>query len=155
MPSMNIIFTGRNEVVAKVMFLHVCVILFTGGVSRQGEPPPRQGEPPLAGRPPHWEGRPPLRAGRTPQAGRTPLPRSRHPPGRETTPPGRENPPYPRAGRNPPGADTPQSRLQHTVYEWPVCILLECILVNIDLMDMVGDTFILVKPYRHLHETFH
>ena len=29
-----LIFTGRNEVVAKVMFLHVCVILFTGGVSR-------------------------------------------------------------------------------------------------------------------------
>ena len=25
------IFTGRNEVLAKVIFLHVCVILFTGG----------------------------------------------------------------------------------------------------------------------------
>ena len=30
--SNNNIFTGRNEVVAKVMFLQVCVILFTGGV---------------------------------------------------------------------------------------------------------------------------
>ena len=27
-----LIFTGRNEVLAKVIFLHVCVILFTGGV---------------------------------------------------------------------------------------------------------------------------
>ena len=42
------LITGRNEVVAKVMFLHVSVILFTGGVSRQGEPPPqtRQGDLP-------------------------------------------------------------------------------------------------------------
>ena len=39
------IFTGRNEVVAKVMFLHVSVILLTGGVS--GEPPPGPGRPPL------------------------------------------------------------------------------------------------------------
>ena len=45
------IFTGRNEVVAKVMFLHVCVILFTGGVSGKGEPPPEQ-TPPRADTPP-------------------------------------------------------------------------------------------------------
>ena len=44
--------TGRNEVVAKVIFLHVCVILFTGGVSGQGEPPLRQGEPPPGADPP-------------------------------------------------------------------------------------------------------
>ena len=64
--------TGRNEVVAKVMFLHVCVILFTGGVSGQ-ESPPRQGELPLG----------------------ADTPQSRHPPGqgepshhpREQTPP--------------------------------------------------------------------
>ena len=30
------IFTGRNEVVAKVMFLHMCVILFTGGCLLMG-----------------------------------------------------------------------------------------------------------------------
>ena len=36
------IFTGRNEVAAKVMFLHVSVILFTGGVS--GEPPGDQAD---------------------------------------------------------------------------------------------------------------
>ena len=54
------------------MFLHVCVILFTGGVSRQGEPPgqrepPWQGEPPLAGRtPPDQADTPPPRTRRTP-----------------------------------------------------------------------------------------
>ena len=31
--SRRAIFTGRNEVLAKVMFLHVSVILLTGGVS--------------------------------------------------------------------------------------------------------------------------
>ena len=39
-----IIFTGRNEVVAKVIFLHLFVILFTGGVLPQcmlGYHPPR------------------------------------------------------------------------------------------------------------------
>ena len=29
-----ILVTGRNEVLAKVIFLHVCVILFTGGLAR-------------------------------------------------------------------------------------------------------------------------
>ena len=83
--SYNVIFTGRNEVVAKVTFLHVCMILFTwGGVSGQGEPP---------------------------QAGRTPPeqqpPRSRHPPGAD--PPGADPPPGSRHpwSRHPPGADTP------------------------------------------------
>ena len=52
------LITGRNEVVAKVMFLHVCVILFTGGgVSRQtplgpGRPPPDQADPPGRENPP-------------------------------------------------------------------------------------------------------
>ena len=39
------IFTGRNEVVAKVIFLHLSVILFTGGVvshkALRQTPPPR------------------------------------------------------------------------------------------------------------------
>ena len=54
-------------------------------------------------------------------------PRSRHPPGADTPP----------RSRHPPGADPPRSRhppgsrLQHTVNERPVRILLECILVNI------------------------
>ena len=86
------IITGRNEVVAKVMFLHVCVILFTGGVSRQGEPPPRAGrtppseKPPRQGEPPPGRETPPradtLRDQTPPRT--TPLgretPRSRHPP---------------------------------------------------------------------------
>ena len=84
---MLVVITGRNEVVAKVMFLHMCVILFTGGC---------------------------LQAGRTPW-------------------PGRENPPG-QTGRTPPWArqgEPPRlgCRLQYTVYERPVRILLECILV--------------------------
>ena len=47
----TLIITGRNEVVAKVMFLHVCVILFTGGVSRQAPPGTRQTPPDQAGKP--------------------------------------------------------------------------------------------------------
>ena len=109
------IITGRNEVVAKVMFLHVSVILYTGGLRRtpprtretpppgtrqttpdQGEPPPRENPPWDQGEPP-WQGEPP---------------------------PSRENPPA-RTKENPP----PGRRLQHTVNERPVCILLECILV--------------------------
>ena len=64
------IITGRNEVVAKVMFLQVSVILLTGGC--------------------------------LPQCMLGYHPQSRPPPG---------------------------SRLWHTVNEWPVRILLECILV--------------------------
>ena len=48
------IFTGRNEVVAKVIFLHLSVILFTGGRLPQcmlgyhplGADPPRADPPP-------------------------------------------------------------------------------------------------------------
>ena len=97
--------TGRNEVVAKVMFLHVSVILSTGG-GLQGEAPwtgrpPDQADPPWAGKPPPGPGRPP-QTGQTPRAGRTPPGPCRPPPG---------------------------SRLQNTVYERPVRLLLECILV--------------------------
>ena len=47
------IFTGRNEVVAKVIFLHLSVILFTGG-----PPPPQPGRNPPGTRPP-CQGEPP------------------------------------------------------------------------------------------------
>ena len=68
----------------------------------------------------------------------TPL-RTRQTPPEQADPPGPGRPPIP--GRHPPGADTippqtrqtplpPGSRHQHTVYEWPVRILLECILVS-------------------------
>ena len=93
-----IIFTGRNEVVAKVIFLHLFVILFTGeGVLPQCM---------LEYQPP------PLGTRQTP-------PRS-DPPSLDQTPP-----PPPGPGRPP-----LKSRLQHTVYERPVRILLECILVH-------------------------
>ena len=93
-----ILVTGHNEVVAKVMFLQLCVIQFTGGspagrTSWAGRPP-WQGAPPGRKTPqqgePTWQGEPPGRE--TPLAGRTPLP------GKET-PLSRENPP---AGRTPP-----------------------------------------------------
>ena len=80
-------------------------------------------------------------------------PQSRHPPEQTPPPPGSDTPPAdtppgvdnPRSrhhsprgqtppGANPPGSDRPGSRLQHTVYERPVCILLECILVFIGLL---------------------
>ena len=73
------VITGRNEVVAKVMFLQVSVCPQGGRVSASvhaGMPSPHQGDPP----------------------------------GTRKTP-------------------SPGSRLQHTVYERPVRILLECILV--------------------------
>ena len=60
---MKIFFTGRNEVVAKVMFLLVSVILSTGGGPGKETPlgrrPPTARSPP-AGRPP-WQGGPPGR----------------------------------------------------------------------------------------------
>ena len=45
-----VFITGRNEVVAKVMFLHVCVIVFIGGGLRAGRTLPGQGENPPPGR---------------------------------------------------------------------------------------------------------
>ena len=72
--------TGRNEVVAKVIFLHLSVILFTGGGGGSAS----------------------IHAG-------IPTPPDHTPPEQTPLPPG--------------------SRLQHTVYERPVRILLECILV--------------------------
>ena len=76
------IITGHNEVVAKVMFLHVCVILFTGfsgdppGPGRPSlgpgrPPPPDQADPPGSGRNPPDQADPP-RPGRHPPAGRIP-----------------------------------------------------------------------------------
>ena len=93
--SLDQVFTGRNEVVAKVMFLHVSVILSTGGVSRQGEPPPPgQGAPRTKGEPPRTRQTPPDQG---------------EPPRDRENPPGpRENPPD--QGEPPDQADTPQTR---------------------------------------------
>ena len=87
--------TGRNEVVTKAMFLHVSVILFTGGVSRQGEPPwtgrtpPDQADhpPPRVGRNPPGPGRP--HHSPPPRQGRLPLGRGEPPQTRQKSPPGK------------------------------------------------------------------
>ena len=103
----TVLITGRNEVVAKVIFLHLFVVLFTGGgfcLHACWDTPPGADNPP-PGRPLPDQGAPPDQA---PPGTRQTPPRTRHPP--EQTPP-------------------PGSRLQHTVYERPVRILLECILV--------------------------
>ena len=103
------LITGRNEVVAKVIFLHLFVILFSG---RGGSASMHAGIP-------------------------TPPDQTPHPPRDQADPPGPGSSPYPPdqtpplgPGRPPrPGRHAPRERLQHTVYERPVRILLECILV--------------------------
>ena len=119
-PSPVQIITGRNEVVAKVMFLHVCVCPQGGRVSASVHA--GMTDPPEPGRHPPRPGRAPPGPGRPPRPGRTP-------PDQAEPPRTRQNPPRP--GRHPPGPGRPPpgSRLQHTVYERPVRILLECILV--------------------------
>ena len=111
-----ILITGRNEVVAKVIFLHLSVI---HSVHRGGSASVHAGIPPPPG-----PGRPP----RTRQT----------PPGTRQTPPG--------PGRHPPGTrQTPPpatSRLQHTVYERPVRILLECILVLVHHLGLVLSCYV-------------
>ena len=82
------IFTGRNEVVAKVMFLQVCVCPQGGRVSASvhaGKPYP---PPPGPGRPPQMENPPGIR--QTPWDGE-PFPRTRQ----TTTPLGPGRPPHP------------------------------------------------------------
>ena len=110
------------------VFTAVCDSVYRGGSAK--ETPPRR-RPPLPRRPPPQEGGPPKKEA---------PPRRRHPPGEHPPrrrPPKKETP----RRRHPPEGDTPQegdpprrrhpppSRLRHTVNEWPVCILLECILV--------------------------
>ena len=103
--SLWMVITGRNEVVAKVMFLLKSVILSTGRVSGR-ENPPWQGDPP--GKEAPWQGiTPPGRE--TPLARR--LPQQGEPPG-QGDPPGYRDPPgkeNPLAGR-PPWQGEPPSR---------------------------------------------
>ena len=58
------IITGRNEVVAKVMFLHVSVILLTGGGLRGT--PPDQTDPPGPRKTPRTKENPPWDQGEPP-----------------------------------------------------------------------------------------
>ena len=122
-----ILFTGRNEVVAKVMFLQVSVIHSVHrGVSRnppswdQAEPPWDPGDLPGPRRPPWDQGDPP-------RPRRPPGPR--RPPQTKENPPDQGDPPGPRRTPPDPGDPPTGRRLQHTVNERPVRILLECILV--------------------------
>ena len=114
--------TGRNEVVSKVIFLHLSVIHSV----HRGEgvclnacwDTPWTRHPPPQSRHPRTRHPPPPGAD-TPTPEQTP---------REQTPPQEQTPPReqtPTEQTPPP----PESRLQHTVYERPVRILLECILV--------------------------
>ena len=83
------IFTGRNEIVAKVIFLHLSVILFMGGVSASvhaGIPTLPDWTPPRADTPPREQ---------TPSLGAD-TPQSRNPPGADSPP-----------GADTPGVDTP------------------------------------------------
>ena len=93
--------TGRNEVVAKVIFLHLFVILFRGVCLSACWDTPRS-------RPP-WST--PPRADTPPEPGT--------PPGTKYSPPGLSTPPGTKY--TPPG-----SRLRHMVNEQPVRILLSC-----------------------------
>ena len=141
--------------------------------------PPDQAGPPQAGRtpPPDLAGRTPAGPGRDPPqdlAGRTPPRPGRPPPGTwqgeppprtwqgEPPPgPGRENTP-PRPGRPPPQdqADPtpppppPGRRLQRTVNERPVRILLECILVNklSTILEIVSCRFLDVRKATYTHD---
>ena len=126
------IITGRNEVVAKVIFLHVSVINSVRGegvcLSACWDTPPGTRQTP--------PGPDPLQTRQTTPPGTrltTPLDQADHPlprdqadapMTRQTTPP-RDQADPPSDQADPP----PGSRLQHTVNERPVRILLECILV--------------------------
>ena len=115
---------------AKVIFSQACVknSVHGGGgclpqcmlgytTTTREQTPPQSRHPPRADIP----------LGADPPAADTPQsrhPQTRHPPRPGTHPPGADTPPGP-GTPHPPG-----SRLQHTVNERPVRILLECILVN-------------------------
>ena len=107
---MAYIFTVRKRSCEKVMFLHLSVILFTGG---RGVHPP-------------WQTQPPGR--HTP----SPTPRQTPPTWTDTYPPGRHPP-----RQTPPRQTTPQQTPPWQTYplplrqplQWTVRILLECILV--------------------------
>ena len=97
------IFTGCNEVVAKVIFLHLSVILFTGGCLSQcmlGYHTPLGADTPQSRKHSPPEQTPPTPPEQTP-------PGSRHPP--EQTPPGDRHPlrQTPPQSRHPPGTRHP------------------------------------------------
>ena len=125
------------------VFTRVCNSVHREGVclSSCWDTTPEQTPTPLEQTPPPEQtpqNTPPLGAdtppGADPPGSRHPL-RNRHPP-EQTHPPGADTPPR---ADTPPGTDTPppESRLQHTVNERPVRILLECILVQTVIAKLV------------------
>ena len=112
------------------MFSQVSVILSTGG-SPENPPWTRQTTPPP---PPPGPRRTPPGPRRTSLGPRRTPPDQGEPPGTKENPPRtrtKENPPTKESPPTPPGPrrTPPGRRLQHTVNERPVRILLECILV--------------------------
>ena len=100
------IITGRNEVVAKVMFLQLCVILFTGvSASVHAGMPPCQGDPPKEASP---LPRKPPQEGGTPHKEAPPSPKKEAPP-QEGDPPRRRHPPE----GDPPKMEAPPKKEAH------------------------------------------
>ena len=93
-----IVITGRNEVVAKVMFLQVCVCpQWGGGCLPQCmlgcQTPPTRQTPPGPGRTPPGPGRPPRDQPHTPRPGRPPQTKQTPPRDQADTPPDQADPP--------------------------------------------------------------
>ena len=105
------LITGRNEVVAKVIFLHLFVILFTGGVvvSHKALRQTRPGQTHTPSDQAHTPQTRPLppRPDPSPQTRHTTPPRTRH----TTTPRTRHIPPD---QAHPPGPGTPSPNQTHT-----------------------------------------
>ena len=98
-------------------------------------------------------------------------PQEAHPPG--SRPPGKQTSwgsRHPAGSRHPPGKQTPPreadtplgSRLRHTVNEWPVRILLECILVFVNLSffllqwlirGVYGRSFVILVILLHIQDS--
>ena len=91
-----LLVTGRNEVVAKVMFLQVSVIhsVHRGRGVGSPENPPNQGDPPGQGEPPRPRRTPPQDQGEPPQTRQTP-PGTRENPRIRQTPPRDQGQPRP------------------------------------------------------------
>ena len=138
----------KNSSWAKVIFLQACVCP-RGGCLPQcmlgcHPSPPRPGTP-LDQAPPREQ---------TPPQEQTPRPGTPW----EKTPPGSRHPP----GADSPGPGTPlESRLQHTVNEQPVRILLECILVQwwnqhvvaIEFLSIIPKIFLLIGYFIEIYGT--
>ena len=111
--SLGYLITGRNEIVAMVIFLHLSVILFTGGrgvgfcfnACWDTNPPPPTRQPPPRTRQTRPGTRPPPGPGRPPLTRQTPP--GPDPPGSGRPPPGTRPP---RTGRSPRDQTPPPPR---------------------------------------------